>query len=280
MAILPRMTIFFCLSLLLHLLILFALPDITRFFTIALLQKQLLPENKIEVELVKPRPRQLPPAAKKRRPPVSREKSDLSRLAEQKLQKVLPLGDLPVPAAKDIVLPASRAADLVTINEVEIPPLPAAQAPDLVADFGTLQPGFQAGDARRELAAVGEPGQQLRASEQRLLERLQVETARSATAAKAKSRVLDLEGPVARYRQVVFRPRLPEATLRQATEVKLKFWVRPDGTVSRIEPLLIGDLELVKAAEVYLQGWRFNTLSPDLPQKEQWGTITIRFTIK
>lgn len=279
MGILPRMLVFFCISTLLHLLFLFTLPDISRFFTINLLQKQLLPENRIEVELVKPVPRKMPPPVKERRDESRQRFDSLAQLADRRLQKVLPLGDLPVPAAKSIELPASRAPSPTTVDEVKIPPLPAAEAPDLVADFGTLRPGFLAGDERRPLAGV--TGRQLQASEQRLLAALQEKTSgRPAAAGPPKSRVLGLEGPVARYRKVIFKPKLPEVSLRQATEIKLKFWVHPDGTVGRIEPLLIGDLSLVKTAEVYLQGWRFNTLSPDQPQKDQWGTITIRFTIK
>ncbi|MBW1645346.1 MAG: hypothetical protein JRJ56_03315 [Deltaproteobacteria bacterium] len=279
MGILPRMLVFFCISTLLHLLFLFTLPDISRFFTINLLQKQLLPENRIEVELVKPVPRKMPPPVKERRDESRQRFDSLAQLADRRLQKVLPLGDLPVPAAKSIELPASRAPSPTTVDEVKIPPLPAAEAPDLVADFGTLRPGFLAGDERRPLAGV--TGRQLQASEQRLLAALQEKTSgRPAAAGRPKSRVLGLEGPVARYRKVIFKPKLPEVSLRQATEIKLKFWVHPDGTVGRIEPLLIGDLSLVKTAEVYLQGWRFNTLSPDQPQRDQWGTITIRFTIK
>ena len=280
MAILPRMMIFFCLSVLLHLVLLFALPDISRLFTITLLQKQLLPERKIEVELVKPTSKKMPLPTKDRKTPDQENPGDLVKLAEQKLQKVLSLGDLPVPAVKSLELPASRSEAETTINEIKIPSLPAESVPDLVVDFGTLKPGFQAGDEQKELLMVGEQAERMRASEQQLLTALQAEAERAVTKNKLRSRILDLEGPVARFRKVIFKPKLPEAALRQATEIKLKFWVRPDGTVSRIEPLIISDLSLVRIAEVYLQAWRFNTLSPDLPQKEQWGTITIRFRLK
>jgi TonB family protein len=61
------------------------------------------------------------------------------------------------------------------------------------------------------------------------------------------------------------------------SEITLKFWVRPDGVVSRVLPERKGDTVLEAAAIRYLEGWRFTPLSLQEPQVEQWGLITVRF---
>jgi TonB family protein len=87
---------------------------------------------------------------------------------------------------------------------------------------------------------------------------------------------LGIQGPAAR-REPLSRPTLPEVQVQAEGEITLKFWVRPDGVVSRVLPERKGDATLEVAAIRYLEGWRFTPLPPHEPQIEQWGTITIRF---
>lgn len=87
---------------------------------------------------------------------------------------------------------------------------------------------------------------------------------------------LGIEGPVAK-REPLSQPPLPEVVVKTNSEITLKFWVRPDGVVSRILTVRKGDTALEAAAIRYLQGWRFSPLLPYEPQEEQWGTITLRF---
>ncbi len=87
---------------------------------------------------------------------------------------------------------------------------------------------------------------------------------------------LGIEGPVAK-REPLSQPPLPEVVVKANSEITLKFWVRPDGVVSRITTLRKGDMALEAAAIRYLQGWRFSPLRSYEPQEEQWGTITLRF---
>jgi TonB family protein len=83
-------------------------------------------------------------------------------------------------------------------------------------------------------------------------------------------------GPVAQ-REAVFRPPLPKVQGQAESEITLKFWVRPDGVVSRVLPERKGDTALEVAAIRYLEGWRFTPLPAYESQVEQWGTITVRF---
>jgi TonB family protein len=85
-----------------------------------------------------------------------------------------------------------------------------------------------------------------------------------------------IEGPVAQ-REPLFRPALPAVKVPGESTIALKFWVRPDGVVTRIVPERKGDAVLEAAAIRYLEGWRFTPLASHEPQEEQWGTITIRF---
>ena len=87
-----------------------------------------------------------------------------------------------------------------------------------------------------------------------------------------------IQGPVA-TREAISQPALPEVVVRTESEITLKFWVGPDGGVSRIVPVRKGDAALEAAAIRYLRGWRFTPLSPYEAQEEQWGTMTVRFLL-
>lgn len=87
-----------------------------------------------------------------------------------------------------------------------------------------------------------------------------------------------IQGPVA-TREPIVQPSLPEVVVRAENEITLKFWVQPDGVVSRVVPVRKGDTALEAAAIRYLQGWRFTALSQYDLQEEQWGTMTVRFLL-
>jgi TonB family protein len=87
-----------------------------------------------------------------------------------------------------------------------------------------------------------------------------------------------IRGPAAK-REPLYRPPLPKVRVQIESEITLKFWVRPDGVVSRVLPERKGDAALEAAAIRYLEGWRFTPLPPHEPQVEQWGTITVRFLL-
>jgi TonB family protein len=87
---------------------------------------------------------------------------------------------------------------------------------------------------------------------------------------------LGIEGPAAR-REPLSRPPLPEVVVMRDSEITLKFWVRPDGAVSRIVTVRKDNAALEAAAIRYLSGWRFSPLLSHEAQEEQWGTITVRF---
>ncbi len=87
---------------------------------------------------------------------------------------------------------------------------------------------------------------------------------------------LGIQGPVAK-REPLSQPPLPEVVVVADSEITLKFWVRPDGVVSRIVTVRKDNTDLEAAAIRYLSGWRFSPLLPHETQEEQWGTITVRF---
>jgi TonB family protein len=88
-----------------------------------------------------------------------------------------------------------------------------------------------------------------------------------------------IQGPVAK-REPMYRPPAPKVQVSAESEITLKFWVRPDGVVSRVLPERKGDTALEVAAMRYLEGWRFTPLPSYEPQVEQWGTITVRFLLQ
>ncbi len=276
-----RMLSFFILSILIHTLLIATLPDVSRFFNITLLKMQLLPETEVEVTLIRPVRKPLPlPAAKKTADKDSGDEKKISTLIENRIAEIIALGDMPLPAPENIDLPASKAISPDTVRVVDMTPLPSDKEPELIADIGTLRPGTMTGTQAIGSLPADYVGKKQAASEQKLISSLQQTLKKEQSQAEVKNRLMGLEGPIAESRTIVFQPGIPRVSLNQATDVKLKFWVRPDGTVGRVEPVIIGDLSLVKTAEIYMKAWRFNTLSPDAPQTEQWGTITIRFTLQ
>jgi TonB family protein len=87
-----------------------------------------------------------------------------------------------------------------------------------------------------------------------------------------------IQGPAAK-REPLYRPPLPKVQVQVESDITLRFWVRPDGVVSRVFPERKGEAALEAAAIRYLEGWRFTPLPAHEPQVEQWGTITMRFLL-
>jgi hypothetical protein len=267
------------LSFLLHAVLLVVLPDLSRLFAIRVLYRELLPEEQIEVTLIRPRPEaESPPPVAAAGSPAAGPEMSVIALIEQRAADLLALGNIVAPPPPPVDLPATGPPPEAA--EVEIPPLPATvpRDTDLVAEFGTLYSGVPSGERLGNEYSLPPSEVHEDAPTKRFFAAFQQQLEQSAKKREADRR-LELAGPVAETRTVVYRPEMPRVALAQATEIKLKFWVRPDGTVARVEPVLIGSLSLMKAAELYLKAWRFNSLPAAVPRVDQWGTITIRFTI-
>lgn len=87
-----------------------------------------------------------------------------------------------------------------------------------------------------------------------------------------------IEGPL-RGRAIVYKPTPPQLTdIENDVELRLKFWVLPDGTIGEVIPLKRGDARLEQIAIAYLKQWQFEPLRSDVPQEKIWGTIPIIFT--
>jgi len=64
-------------------------------------------------------------------------------------------------------------------------------------------------------------------------------------------------------------------------EVRLKFWVLPDGLVNRVEVTqTTGYPDLDQIASQAMKKWLFELLSPQEKQIVQWGTITLKFKLE
>lgn len=80
-------------------------------------------------------------------------------------------------------------------------------------------------------------------------------------------------------RSAVVQP-LPEYVTETEAVIRVRFEVRPDGTVENIRPLLRGNPELDREVIRTLRTWRFSRLPPNVPQENQSGTITFRFILE
>ncbi len=70
---------------------------------------------------------------------------------------------------------------------------------------------------------------------------------------------------------------LPTNVANAQAVIKVRFEVRPNGTVGRIIPLRKMNAELETEVLRTLRSWRFSRLPSGVPQQPQWGTITFRF---
>jgi hypothetical protein len=97
----------------------------------------------------------------------------------------------------------------------------------------------------------------------------------SGTYGTEKNDELRILGPIAQ-RELAYMPSMPDLKVKAAADLKMKFWVNPDGTVDRVVPLSQGvDAELERVVTDYLQEWRFSPIPENEPQIEEWGTITL-----
>ena len=111
----------------------------------------------------------------------------------------------------------------------------------------------------------------------------QVSTANQALT-QAVTGNLNLSGPITR-RQVlhIVRPDYPAWAAEQGleTDVGLKFWVSPKGIVKKTKIIQrSGYLELDIIAKRALRQWLFDPLDARLPQKDQWGTVVIKYRLE
>lgn len=101
----------------------------------------------------------------------------------------------------------------------------------------------------------------------------------AAIASPAPNPAVQIKGPAAE-RRVIFQPPPPSPTIESETEIELRFWLLPNGTVGRVVPLKKADPRLEALAINYLRNWRFNPLPPDVAPDEQWGIIPFKFRIR
>lgn len=74
-------------------------------------------------------------------------------------------------------------------------------------------------------------------------------------------------------------PEYPEGVAKEI-DLKLRFTIRPDGTVGKIFPLIKADARLENAAINSLRQWRFEPLPSSAQQIEQTAVITFPFRLQ
>ena len=280
-----RLIPFILLSCLLHSTFLLLLPDLTRLFNIHI--KQLLPLSQVEIEValikpeidVKPKPEPKPSETRKDVPSLLID-DRIASLIDAHVRDFSALGETSLRSPAPVELPP--VADLNKITVSTVPPSltePKVPSQELLGRLGHKLLGRLSGkrlggilddSTRKPVVDIDEI---LSADAKKAL--LKIDPA----AVTLPERDYGLSGPVAVNRQVLFRPGLPKVALVRDVAVSFRFWVRPDGSVSRVETHRIGDLELVNVAERYLKQWRFSSLPSESPQKEQWGTVKITFRV-
>lgn len=73
---------------------------------------------------------------------------------------------------------------------------------------------------------------------------------------------------------------MPNYVVEVEAVITMRFEVRADGTVGRIQPLQRMNPELEREVMNTLRSWRFSRLPNNVPQESQWGRITFRFVLR
>jgi hypothetical protein len=94
-----------------------------------------------------------------------------------------------------------------------------------------------------------------------------------------EAKTLDITGPAA-DRKVNYIPAPLQSKLSANDDSLLKFWVLPDGTVSKVIPMDKGDTQALLACINHIKKYRFNPLLPTVPQVEMWGVIPVQSVLK
>lgn len=227
-------------------------------------------ERLVEVEL-----REAPPVAPPLEPLQPAEPSPAAPLSPEEaaaLGSALAPGEpaaavLP-PAASPVRLPERRAV---------LPEPDTLTLPRFAPAEGQPLPG------RPSRAPVRAPGPDPRAAAglaQALLRGIEASSAQAPDpAARDALGPLDIEWEAGSRREVVHEPPPPRVPIRNPASVAIRFYVSPRGDVTRAFELQRGDPELDRAALAYIKDFRFNPLPPG-EEKEQWGTIRVRFRLE
>jgi len=90
---------------------------------------------------------------------------------------------------------------------------------------------------------------------------------------------LDFGGRGKRRIYSYFLPPYPEGVSKEI-DLRLRFTILPDGTVSKIIPLIKADARLESTAINSLRQWRFEPIPPNMKQLEQTVVITFPYRLQ
>jgi hypothetical protein len=88
---------------------------------------------------------------------------------------------------------------------------------------------------------------------------------------------IEWEGDI--YRAPIVQP-LPNYEAQTETVISVRFEVRPDGTVGRIQPIIKSEPGIEREVLRTLRTWRFSRLPTNMPQENQFATVTFRFVLE
>lgn len=88
---------------------------------------------------------------------------------------------------------------------------------------------------------------------------------------------LEWEGDI--DRTPIVQP-LPDYSVNEEAIIRVRFEVKPDGSVGQMTPLIRMNPELEREVFRTMRSWRFSRLPSGVPQESQWGTITFRFVLE
>jgi len=96
---------------------------------------------------------------------------------------------------------------------------------------------------------------------------------------KSSNVTLGVVGPIS-VRKILYRPPLPKIVAEHSVQIRLKFWVTPNGIVDQVVPIERGGTRMESVAIRFLKRWKFEPLPAEARQERQWGILTVKFLVK
>ena len=278
--------VFFFFSLIFHGVVLLVVPNFLAVKRIEIIPFTYMKPLEVRIRKLPPLPSKTKAVSKKSRKPAENRKS--SRFIKEKLQTIslgkglfLPPPSIQLPTS-EIVNDQERIKELYSSKQKNRERLGSSALPMGVPNLLPNMP--------YESPALSSPKGEMDYTEGLVMElKKEIQTkeknqARTGTIGKEKRKRisnirLGVEGPVSE-RGILYRPPLPKISTEQTVQIKLKFWVAPNGIVDQIIPVERGGTKLEAVAIDFLKRWKFEPLPSGVKQERQWGILTVKFVVK
>lgn len=195
----------------------------------------------------------------------------------------------PEPVTEPEIIPEPEPVPEEPVRDVDLPDQDVIVDAEVVTtpDTEKVDPAQQLDETRdaeeRQVPATAQPDVAERRGEEEagdirgIRGRVEADQGTQSDPIRSAPFQLEWEGDI--NRSALVQP-LPNYVAETEAVISVRFEVRPDGTVGRLQPIIKANPALEREVLRTLRTWRFSRLPANLPQESQYGTITFRFVLE